>query len=146
MNDDDRPDRDNTTFVLFKDRHELRRALEPEDPPSAPAQAAPAPDTKTPEADPAKVIPIHRRILDLKKRSRIVRRAIAALPDFVTPNAVTTGRMLLAVPIGLLVGAKQALDVARGVPLGVPLDALLIGIAVSALAGYGVIALLLGCM
>jgi len=51
---------------------------------------------------------------------------------------------LLSVPIGILVAAKQGLDLVRGVPLGVPLSALAIGIAVSALAGYGVIALLLG--
>ena len=51
---------------------------------------------------------------------------------------------LLAVPIGVLVGAKQLLDLALGVPLGVPLAALAIGVAVSALAGYAVIALLLG--
>lgn len=50
---------------------------------------------------------------------------------------------LLAVPIGVLVGAKQLLDLALGVPLGVPLDALALGIAVSAAAGYAVIALLL---
>jgi undecaprenyl-diphosphatase len=50
---------------------------------------------------------------------------------------------LLAVPIGVLVGGKQLFDLARGVPLGVPLDALAVGIAVSAIAGYGVIAFLL---
>jgi undecaprenyl-diphosphatase len=68
----------------------------------------------------------------------------AALALGFTREAAARFSFLLAVPIGLLVGANQALDVARGVPLGVPLDALVIGIAVSALAGYGVIALLLG--
>ena len=68
----------------------------------------------------------------------------AALALGFTRESAARFSFLLAVPIGLLVGAKQLVDVARGVPLGVPLDALLIGVAVSALAGYGVIALLLG--
>jgi undecaprenyl-diphosphatase len=51
---------------------------------------------------------------------------------------------LLSVPIGLLVGAKQLVDTIRGVPLGVPASAIAIGIAVSAVAGYAVIAFLLG--
>jgi undecaprenyl-diphosphatase len=51
---------------------------------------------------------------------------------------------LLAVPVGVLVGAKQLLDFARGVPLGVSGQSVLIGIGVAAVAGYGVIAFLLG--
>ncbi len=58
-------------------------------------------------------------------------------------DAAARFSFLLSVPIGILVAAKQALDLARGVPLGVPLPALVIGIAVSAVAGYGVIAFLL---
>lgn len=68
----------------------------------------------------------------------------AALALGFTREAAARFSFLLAVPIGLLVAAKQAFDLARGVPLGVPPGALAIGIAVSALAGYGVIALLLG--
>jgi undecaprenyl-diphosphatase len=68
----------------------------------------------------------------------------AALGLGATREAAARFAFLLAVPIGLLVGAKQVLDGLRGVPMGVPLDALLVGIAVSAVAGYAVIALLLG--
>lgn len=50
---------------------------------------------------------------------------------------------LLSVPIGLLVGAKQAVDFARGEIVGLDGSIVLIGIAVSALAGYAVIAALL---
>lgn len=50
---------------------------------------------------------------------------------------------LLSIPIGLLVGGKQLFDLARGEPLGVPLQALAIGVAVSAVAGYAVVAWLL---
>ena len=67
----------------------------------------------------------------------------AALALGYTREAAARFSFLLAVPIGILVGGNQLLDIARGVPLGVPLDALLIGIAVSALAGYAVIAFLL---
>jgi undecaprenyl-diphosphatase len=51
---------------------------------------------------------------------------------------------LLAVPVGALVGAKQLLDFARGVPLGVSGRSIAIGIGVAAVAGYFVIAWLLG--
>jgi undecaprenyl-diphosphatase len=68
----------------------------------------------------------------------------AALALGVTREAAARFAFLLAVPVGLLVGAKQVVDALRGEPLGVPLDALLVGIAVSALAGYAVIAILLG--
>lgn len=68
----------------------------------------------------------------------------AALALGYTRDAAARFSFLLAVPIGLLVGAKQVFDFARGVPLGVPMRELLIGIAVSAVAGYGVIAFLLG--
>lgn len=50
---------------------------------------------------------------------------------------------LLSVPIGLLVGLKQAVDFARGEIAGLDGSVVLIGIAVSALAGYAVIAALL---
>jgi len=50
---------------------------------------------------------------------------------------------LLSVPIGLLVGAKQALDFARGEIVGLSGQTILIGIGVSAVAGYAVIAALL---
>lgn len=50
---------------------------------------------------------------------------------------------LLSVPIGILVGAKQALDFARGEIVGLSGGTLLIGIGVSAVAGYAVIAALL---
>jgi undecaprenyl-diphosphatase len=68
----------------------------------------------------------------------------AALGLGYTREAAARFSFLLAVPIGLLVGGKQLVDLVRGVPLGVPLDALAIGVGVSAVAGYGVIALLLG--
>lgn len=68
----------------------------------------------------------------------------AALALGATREAAARFSFLLAVPVGLLVAAKQLFDALSGVPLGVPLDALLTGIAVSALAGYAVIALLLG--
>jgi undecaprenyl-diphosphatase len=68
----------------------------------------------------------------------------AALALGYTREAAARFSFLLAVPIGLLVGGKQLVDLARGVPLGVEPVALAVGIAVSALAGYGVIALLLG--
>lgn len=68
----------------------------------------------------------------------------AALGLGYTREAAARFAFLLAVPIGLLVGAKQLLDLALGVPLGVSGTSLVIGIAVSAVAGYGVIALLLG--
>jgi undecaprenyl-diphosphatase len=68
----------------------------------------------------------------------------AALALGLTREAAARFSFLLAVPIGLLVGAKQLVDALRGQPLGVPLDALLLGIAVSALAGYAVIWVLLG--
>jgi undecaprenyl-diphosphatase len=50
---------------------------------------------------------------------------------------------LLSVPIGVLVGANQALGLLSGEVVGLTPAALAIGIAVSALAGYGVIAALL---
>lgn len=50
---------------------------------------------------------------------------------------------LLSIPIGILVGGKQLFDLLRGEPLGVTLDAVAIGIAVSAVVGYAVIAGLL---
>jgi len=54
----------------------------------------------------------------------------AALALGFTREAAARFSFLLAVPIGLLVGAKQLVDVLRGHPLGVPMDALLIGIAI----------------
>jgi undecaprenyl-diphosphatase len=68
----------------------------------------------------------------------------AALGLGFTRDAAARFSFLLAVPIGVLVGGKQLFDLARGVPIGVPADALAIGIGVSAVAGYAVIALLLG--
>jgi undecaprenyl-diphosphatase len=68
----------------------------------------------------------------------------AALALGATRETAARFSFLLAVPVGLLVAAKQGWDLLRGVEMGVPLDALAIGIAVSAVAGYGVIALLLG--
>ena len=60
-----------------------------------------------------------------------------------TREAAARFSFLLAVPVGLLVGAKQLVDLARGVPLGVSPAALAIGVTVSALAGWAVIAFLL---
>jgi undecaprenyl-diphosphatase len=68
----------------------------------------------------------------------------AALGLGYTREAAARFSFLLAVPIGILVGGKQIFDLARGVPLGVPPVALALGVGVSAVAGYGVIALLLG--
>jgi undecaprenyl-diphosphatase len=67
---------------------------------------------------------------------------VALLLGFCRPAAARFS-FLLAVPIGLLLAAKQVIDVARGLPLGVTPGALAIGIAVSAVAGYAVIAFLL---
>lgn len=50
---------------------------------------------------------------------------------------------LLSIPIGLLVAGNQLKDILRGEPLGVPLPAIAIGIAVAALAGFAVIAFFL---
>jgi undecaprenyl-diphosphatase len=66
----------------------------------------------------------------------------ALLLGFARPAAARFA-FLLAIPIGLVLAAKQVFDVARGLPIGVPPQALVIGIAVSALAGYAVIAFLL---
>ena len=67
----------------------------------------------------------------------------AALALGFTREAAARFSFLLAVPVGLLVAGKQAVDLARGVPLGVPPAALAVGIVVSALAGWAVIAFLL---
>lgn len=67
----------------------------------------------------------------------------AALALGYTREAAARFSFLLAVPIGLLVGGKQLVDLARGQALGVSPAALLVGVAVSALAGWAVIALLL---
>ncbi|HSM13085.1 MAG TPA: undecaprenyl-diphosphate phosphatase [Thermoanaerobaculia bacterium] len=67
----------------------------------------------------------------------------AGLALGLTREAAARFAFLLAVPIGLLVGFKQLVDLARGVPLGVEGPTLALGIAVSALAGYAVIAALL---
>ncbi|MEO7795013.1 MAG: undecaprenyl-diphosphate phosphatase [Thermoanaerobaculia bacterium] len=66
----------------------------------------------------------------------------ALLLGFARPAAARFS-FLLAVPIGLVLALKQIADVLRGQPIGVPAGALAIGIAVSALAGYAVIAFLL---
>lgn len=67
----------------------------------------------------------------------------AALGLGLTREAAARFSFLLAVPIGLLVGAKQIVDLARGEAIGLSATSLAIGIGVSALAGFGVIALLL---
>lgn len=67
----------------------------------------------------------------------------AALALGYTRDAAARFSFLLAVPIGILVGVKQLLDLVRGASLGVPLDALAVGIAVAAIVGYLVIAFLL---
>lgn len=67
----------------------------------------------------------------------------ALLLGFARPAAARFS-FLLAVPLGLLIAGNQLKDVLRGESLGVPPLAIAIGIAVSALAGYAVIAFLLG--
>ncbi len=67
----------------------------------------------------------------------------AALGLGLDRTAAARFAFLLSVPIGLLVGAKQALDFARGEIVGLAGSTVLIGIAVSAVAGYAVIAALL---
>jgi len=66
----------------------------------------------------------------------------ALLLGFARPAAARFS-FLLAIPIGLVLAAKQLADALRGVPLGVAPQTLAIGIAVSAVAGYAVIAFLL---
>jgi undecaprenyl-diphosphatase len=66
----------------------------------------------------------------------------ALLLGFARP-AASRFSFLLAIPIGLVLALKQVVDVLRGLPLGVPPGALAIGIAVSGIAGYAVIAFLL---
>lgn len=66
----------------------------------------------------------------------------ALLLGFARPAAARFS-FLLAIPIGLVLALKQVVDVLRGLPLGVPPGALAIGIAVSGIAGYAVIAFLL---
>jgi len=68
----------------------------------------------------------------------------AALALGFSRDAAARFSFLLAVPVGVLVGARQLLDLARGIPLGVAGGELAIGIAVAAVAGYAVIAFLLG--
>ncbi len=67
----------------------------------------------------------------------------AALGLGLDRTAAARFAFLLSVPIGLLVAAKQALDFAQGEIAGLALSSMLIGIAVSAVAGYAVIAALL---
>ena len=67
----------------------------------------------------------------------------ALLLGFTRPAAARFS-FLLSVPIGLLVAGNQLKDIVRGEPLGVPPMAIAIGIAVSAVAGYAVVAFLLG--
>ena len=66
----------------------------------------------------------------------------ALLLGFSRPAAARFA-FLLSIPIGLLVGGTQAVDALRGMPLGVTPQAIAIGIGVSAIAGYAVIAGLL---
>ena len=66
----------------------------------------------------------------------------ALLLGFARPAAARFS-FLLAIPIGVVLALKQIADVLRGMPLGVPAGAIAIGIAVSAIAGYAVIAFLL---
>ena len=66
----------------------------------------------------------------------------ALLLGFARPAAARFS-FLLAIPIGLVVAAKQLLDILRGFPLGVSPEALVTGIGVTAVAGYAVIAFLL---
>jgi undecaprenyl-diphosphatase len=66
----------------------------------------------------------------------------ALLLGFMRPAAARFA-FLLAVPIGLMVAANQVKDVLLGEPLGVSAPAIAIGVAVSAVAGYAVIAFLL---
>jgi undecaprenyl-diphosphatase len=66
----------------------------------------------------------------------------ALLLGFARPAAARFS-FLLAIPIGLVLAAKQIADVARGLPIGVPALALAVGIGVSAVVGYAVIAFLL---
>ncbi len=67
----------------------------------------------------------------------------AALALGLTREAAARIAFLLSIPIGVLVGAKQAFDFARGEIVGLAPGTLLLGIGVSALAGYFVIAALL---
>lgn len=67
----------------------------------------------------------------------------AALGLGLTREAAARFGFLLAIPIGLLVGAKQVFDLARGEVLGLSAVSLAIGIGVSAIAGWAVIAGLL---
>ncbi|MBP7589569.1 MAG: undecaprenyl-diphosphate phosphatase, partial [Thermoanaerobaculia bacterium] len=67
---------------------------------------------------------------------------VALLLGFARPAAARFS-FLLAIPIGLVLALKQVVDTLRGLPLGVPSGALAVGIAVSAVAGYAVIAFLL---
>jgi undecaprenyl-diphosphatase len=67
----------------------------------------------------------------------------AALGLGLDRGAAARFSFLLSVPIGILVGANQALDFARGRIVGLDGDIVLLGVAVSAVAGYAVIAALL---
>ncbi len=67
----------------------------------------------------------------------------AALGLGLDRTAAARFAFLLSVPVGVLVGAKQALDFARGEIVGLAGSTILVGIAVSAVAGYLVIAALL---
>jgi len=65
---------------------------------SEPTQSA-APSEAAADAKPSIVT----RIVELKKRSDVVRTAMNALPSWITPNGVTIFRTLLIVPIILLI-------------------------------------------
>jgi undecaprenyl-diphosphatase len=67
----------------------------------------------------------------------------AALGLGLDRGAAARFSFLLSVPIGLLVAANQAVEALRGEIVGLTAGSLAIGIVVSALAGYGVIAALL---
>ncbi len=105
-------------------------------------------------------VPVGREVGDLGMRDALLvgcAQALALVPGTSRSGVTITAALLLgfarpaaarfsfllAIPIGLVLAAKQLVDALRGLPLGVSPQALAIGIAVSAVAGYAVIAFLL---
>jgi cardiolipin synthase len=83
--------RGNGKIIKFPNRADMEREYLSADAPSDEE----TPPTPLPEKPPS----LGERLITFKARSSLVRRAIAALPRWITPNGVTLFRMALAVPI-----------------------------------------------
>jgi phosphatidylglycerophosphate synthase len=89
----------------------------------------PFPGAKDPMPEPRGPMAYDEQIATFKARSRAVRRAMLAIPSWITPNGVTVFRTLLIVPIAWLVRAG-----AYGPALAVIVAAMLLDFVDGALA------------